>query len=189
MRKLMMLIFILSAVLMLSSAQDVFALSDGSSAEIDAGSMLQTDKNAPGTKLEGPVTILFNIVPGNPEECLLNETVTMTAFSRLRKGQTYYAFSGDILDSETGELANVCYTAVLDQQKLLMDFFKERAMPILSPENPDAKVALKFFDQIAQDDILTFEPPFGAPEDWQPSPSGCCEHWFMIFNATLAIQN
>ena len=64
------------------------AMSRGCQGGADGGDQIDTDKTAPGTKLSGPLTIIYEPGPNGV-------SAQIKFFLRLRKGYDLYAFAGE----------------------------------------------------------------------------------------------
>ena len=84
MKKRRFLILLLMVGLILAVAPSIVWARGSDSPQ--GGSIIETDKQAKGTKLSGPLTIYYDILEGT--------TADMYFFMRLRKGQTLYIFGG-----------------------------------------------------------------------------------------------
>jgi hypothetical protein len=116
-------------------------------------SFIAVDKNAPGTKLSGPMGIFYSDVNFNDTDCGGSDTPsgTMTFILRLRKGNQLYGFSGP------DEPTRVCLADPgspddpTSQQGILHDFVRDHVIPVVS-SNPEAPFALKSVDQMVNND-------------------------------------
>jgi hypothetical protein len=162
------IIFLLFAGIILFAVQSAIG-----GCEVSNLDPLLPDDNAPGTKLEGPITIFYQLPDG-----ATSGPAFMYWFMRLRKGSTFYTFAGgpadiifpsDLLDVIDG----VPY--------ILENFFNDTVVPALYPEctlNPDIcpNIVLKSYDMEV---------------DWDAEPGGeefDSGLYYFIANIVVAIQ-
>jgi hypothetical protein len=155
-------IFLSLAVMILFTAHSALA-----GCEVAALDALITSDNAPGTKLEGPITVYFEgtttgIGPAQ-----------MYWFMRLRHGSQFYSFAGG---PETVDLPNDYIARV---PEVMQDFFEDVVVPTLYPgcdtaEPPDCpNVVLKSYDM----DV-----------DWE-APGFDSGLFYFIANIVVAVQD
>jgi hypothetical protein len=131
--------------------------------EVATGNFLDeaADKNAVGTKWEGPLTIYYEVVASNPSGCD-QFTTNMFIFLRLRHGSTLRPFSG--------MAANICYSDLVAQNTAIKDFVGYQVMPIIldgyayDPGAEDPGFALKSTDQVVENEGGRFPGCCGVPE-------------------------
>ncbi|MDH3330025.1 MAG: hypothetical protein OEM01_12395 [Desulfobulbaceae bacterium] len=158
-------ILLLSVLMCFVFANPSFsALSTQTTSDVD---IINVDKNAPGTKLSGPLTIYF----ANYDSVL--QTADMYVFLRLRKGYDLYAFSTII--------PGVAYTAsnidILTDN--INDFIENNVLPeIYGGVTPP--YAIKSTDQIVQDDPLC---------NYCPGPPAGEHMNFTIMDIVIAVQD
>ena len=100
------------------------------------------DPNWPGTKLFGPLSIVYEFVAGEGDEgnnCLTIEMHMVFAL-RLKKGNKDYVFgdrrnSMEMTDPLTDQPIPICLENPVGQVAALVGFFKETVIPILYPIN------------------------------------------------------
>jgi hypothetical protein len=123
---------------------------------------LISGENAPGTKLEGPLTIYYHCIEADPNDCEdYIFTADMYFFLRLRKGSTLYSFAGGPEQIEVpGDLLSTTEDGVAWK---IGEFFDDVVVPALYPgcneTSPDScpSVALK-----SADNAVDWEP-------WDPA--------------------
>ena len=98
--------------------------------------------NAPGTKLEGPITVFYQLGSENPDGTF---QAGMYFFLRLRKGSQFYQFAGGPVDVEYP-------TDIVDEVPIIIgDFFVDTVIPNLYGCNSEIPgdcpdVVLKSYD-------------------------------------------
>jgi hypothetical protein len=107
------------------------------------GDIIQVDKKAKGTRYSGPLTIHYEIIPGDFSCTDGGPKVDMRFFMRLKHGRQLHQFSG----IQSG----VCYFDIESHQAAIHEFVRTIVIPILYPETPNLSFALKNYDNLVQD--------------------------------------
>jgi len=134
--------------------------------ETGSGTFFDTivDKNAPGTKYTGTLTIYYQ--PSENNNCdTLGPNTTMYYFLRIKKGFKVYPFSGFA--------SNICYLDLNAQALAIKGFISQKVMPLLS-SNPSVTFALKSVSQVVENDEIFF-------------PECCSGMTFMIMDIEIAV--
>ena len=140
------LTFLVFAGMMLFTAQSALG-----GCEVAALDPLIIDGNAPGTKLEGPLTVFYKWVSHDPDGPAW--TADMYWFLRLRHGSKFYSFAG-------GPEEVLFPTEILTMPPIIIgDFFADIVIPNLYKCNPEIpgecpEVVLKSYDM-----DVSWEPP------------------------------
>jgi hypothetical protein len=113
--------------------------------EVIVDTVLNLDKKAAGTKLEGPMTLLYEVTDPAPPEgtpCYGDYETDMYMFLRLRKGQDFYGFA-------MGPVSGICHAkGITEQQTAVEDHFVLYIMPALFPDIDPTAFAFKSVDNI-----------------------------------------
>jgi hypothetical protein len=164
------IIFLLFASIILFAAQS--ALGGCEVAALDA--LIETGGNAPGTKLSGPITVFYQCIEPDSNDCLDNRFLAdMYFFLRLRKGAEFYSFAGKIEEVNfpdfESDVANI------------QAFFDDTVLPALYPGCDEAgnpacpDIVLKSYDM----DV-----------DWEAPPANVEPGlFFFIADIVVAIQD
>ena len=145
------LTFILLVVTLQAASQLALGQSEVATLEDD----ITVDKEAPGTKLHGTLTIYYEPT----DSCQLPDSAAKFFFMRLRMGKELFPFSGkfsgkDICMSDSDSVAR--------QQMAIEEFVKEKVIPELFPNTPSAPSALKSVNRFVQG----FRVPFFVMMDF-----------------------
>lgn len=152
--------FLFLGVLILFTSQSAL----GDSEVSKPNSILTIDKSAPGSALNGSLTVYYEPT-GSTTACAppLNPEISrIFFFIKVKRGGLLYGFSG----VATLESPNNCYDGFPKQQEILMQFFAEKVVPPFF--GTGRTIALRSVTPFVTDDQVYLNPsPFFTMMDFE----------------------